>query len=118
MCHIEIQIGGWHWHKLLCRPVDCSNNMSIYQITELAIQKLEHFPNIIEFIWSIYMIDNDKIGQTPAKFDNVIDNIFKVLCDMKVQTLKIFLQHTIQHNSNHLYFWCPLVLFHVTKLSL
>ena len=26
------------------------------------------------------MIDNDKIGQTSAKFDNVIDNIFKVVC--------------------------------------
>ena len=45
---------------------------------ELANQKLGLFPNIIEFIWSIHMISNDKIGQTPAKFDNVIDNIFKV----------------------------------------
>ena len=26
------------------------------------------------------MIANDKIGQTPAKFDNVIDNIFKAVC--------------------------------------
>ena len=26
------------------------------------------------------MIANDKIGQTPAKFDNVIDNIFEVVC--------------------------------------
>ena len=31
------------------------------------------------------MISNDKIGQTPAKFDNVIDNIFKVVCGMNVQ---------------------------------
>ena len=30
------------------------------------------------------MISNDKIGQTPAKFDNVIDNIFKVVCGMNV----------------------------------
>ena len=28
------------------------------------------------------MIDNDKIGQTPAEFDNVIENIFKVFCGM------------------------------------
>ena len=28
------------------------------------------------------MIDNDKIGPTPTEFDNVIDNIFKVVCSM------------------------------------
>ena len=31
------------------------------------------------------MISNDKIGQNPAKFDNVIDNIFKVVYGMNVQ---------------------------------
>ena len=30
------------------------------------------------------MIANDKIGQTPTKFDNVIDNIFKLFCGMNV----------------------------------
>ena len=30
------------------------------------------------------MIPNDKIGQTPAKFDNVTGNIFKVVCGMNV----------------------------------
>ena len=30
MLHIEIQHGGWHWHKILCIPVDCGNNMSVY----------------------------------------------------------------------------------------
>ena len=28
------------------------------------------------------MVCNDKIGQTPVKFDNVIYNIFKVVCCM------------------------------------
>ena len=42
--------------------------MSVYQMTEFAIKKLERFPNIIEFIQSIHIIPNDKIGQTPAKF--------------------------------------------------
>ena len=74
-----IQPGWWNWHKLLCIPVDRGNNMYIYRMTELAINKLERFPSIIEFIWSINMISNDKIGQTPAKFDNMIDNIFRVV---------------------------------------
>ena len=78
MCHREIKLGGCHWHKRLCIPINCYNNMSVYQMKKSAIQKLEHFPNIIDFIRSIHMISNDKIGQTPAKFDNVIDNIFKV----------------------------------------
>ena len=46
-------------------------------MTELAIHKLEHFPNRIEFIRIIHMIANDKIGQTPTKFDNVIENFSK-----------------------------------------
>ena len=74
--------------------------MSVYLITELAIQKLEPFPYRIEFIWSIHMTDNEKIGQSPAKFDNVTDNIVKVVCSMNVHKgKKIFLQHTTQHNS-------------------
>ena len=68
------------------------------------------------------MVANDKIGQTPAKFDNVNDNILKVFHGMNVHKgKKILLQHTTQHNSNLLedvHFWCPLVLFHVTKLFL
>ena len=44
MYHQEIQIGGCHRHKLLCVPVDRGNNMSVYQIAELAIQKLKRFP--------------------------------------------------------------------------
>ena len=41
-------------------------------MTELDIHKLELLPNIIKIIWSIHVIDNDKIGKTPAKVDNVI----------------------------------------------
>ena len=33
------------------------------------------------------MISNDKIGQNPTKFDNLIDNIFKVVCGMNVHKL-------------------------------
>ena len=78
MRHQAIQIGGFHCHQRLCIPVYRGNNMSVYQMVELDIHRLERFPNIIEFIRSIHMIANDKIGQTPAKFDNVIDNIFEV----------------------------------------
>ena len=78
MCHLSIKLGGWHCHKLLCIPVDHGNNMSVYQMIELAIHKLELFPNIIEFIRSIHVISKDKIGRTPAEFDNVIDNFSKL----------------------------------------
>ena len=82
--HKSIQLFRWHWHKLLCIPVDFGNKISVFLMKELSIQKLELFPNRIEFIWSIHMIANDEIGQTPSKFDNVIDNIFKVVCGMNV----------------------------------
>ena len=57
-------------------------------MTELAIHRLERIPNLIEFIRSIHMISNDKIGQTPAKFDNVIDNFFGFFCGMNVHKEK------------------------------
>ena len=64
--------------------------MYVYIITELSIQKLEHFPNIIEFVWSIHMISNDKNGQNPTEFDNVIDNISKVVCSMNANKGKTY----------------------------
>ena len=85
MLHQSIQLGGGYWNKLLCIPVDSDNNIYVYQMTELAIQKLERFPNKIEFFWSIHMVANGEIGQTPTRFDNVIDNIFKVVCVINVQ---------------------------------
>ena len=68
---------------------------------ELDIYKLERFLNRIEFICSIHVIAIDKHVQPPAKFDNVIDSIFKVLLGMNYHKgKKFFLQYTIQHNSN------------------
>ena len=58
---------------------------------ELAIHKLERFPKIIEFIRGIHMIANDKISQTNSKFDNIIDNIFKVVYYMKFHKVYKFL---------------------------
>ena len=78
MCHRAIQLGGDRWHKRLCIPLDRGHNMSIYPMTEFAIQILEGFPNIIGFIRSIHMISNDKISKTPAKFDNVIEVVFRM----------------------------------------
>ena len=43
MCCRSIQLGGWHFDKLSCIPIDRGNNISVYQITELAIEKLELF---------------------------------------------------------------------------
>ena len=68
--------------------------MSVYRMIELVIQKLERFTNRIEFILSIHMISIDKIGQTPAKFDNVIDNIFKVVFSINVHKGNKFLLET------------------------
>ena len=76
--------------------------MSVYQITEPAIQKLERFPNIIDFIRSIHIIPNDKIGQTPANFDNVIDNILKVFCGINVHKGKKY-SCNIQPNTTPTY---------------
>ena len=90
MRHWEIQLGGWNWHKRFCVPVYRGNNMSAYKITQLCIHKIERFPSIIEFIWSINIIANEKIGQSPAGFDNVIDSIFKVVWNMNVHKEKKF----------------------------
>lgn len=84
MSHRAIQLGGWHWHKLLCIPVDRGNNMSVYRMTELALKKLERHPKRIEFVRSINIIANDEIGQTPAELDDVFDNVLKMICKVNV----------------------------------
>ena len=33
MCHQEIQLGGYHFHKLLCILVDNGNNMSVFKMS-------------------------------------------------------------------------------------
>ena len=30
MCHLAKQLGGCHWQKLLCIPVDRGSNISVY----------------------------------------------------------------------------------------
>ena len=85
IAHRAIQLGGIHWHKLLCIPVDRSNNMSVYRMAELAIRKMEMYhPMRIEFIKSIHIIANDEIGQSPAEFDSVCDNVLRLLCGYNI----------------------------------
>ena len=40
------------------------------------------------------MVANDEIGQTPSKFDNFIDNIFRVVCGMNLHKRNTFLLAT------------------------
>eukprot|EP00957_Ditylum_brightwellii_P064359 4884465-Ditylum_brightwellii.AAC.1 len=71
MSHQAIQLGGVHWHKRLCIPVDQSNNKSTYRRTELAINKMElHHPMRIKFLKSIDVLVTDEIGQCSSDFDN------------------------------------------------
>ena len=84
MCHRAIQLGGWHWYKLLCIPVDRGNNMSVYRMTKLAIQKLERYPMRLKFNHSLDMIANDEMGQSPDQLDNVFDNVLKIVCGINV----------------------------------
>ena len=58
--------------------------MSVYLMTELAIQKLERYLMRLKFIHSLDMIANDEMGQSPAKLDNVFDNVLKIVCGINV----------------------------------
>ena len=102
LTHRAIQLGGWHWHKCLYIPVGRGNNMPVWRMTELALQKLErYYPERIQLIKSVHMITNDEIGQSSAEFDNVVDNIVKVVCGINVHKAKnLHLQHMIQLSLN------------------
>lgn len=85
MSHLAIQLGGIHWHKLLCIPVDRSNNMSNYRMTELAISELETYhPMRIAFLKTIDVLATDEIGQSSSDFDSVCDNITRFICGINV----------------------------------
>ena len=85
MSHRAIQLGSIHWHKLLCVPVDRLNNMSTYRQTEIAINKMElHHPMHLKFLKSIDVLATDEIGQSSSEFDNVCDNIIRIICAANV----------------------------------
>ena len=50
------------------------------------------------------MIANDKIGQTLAKFDNMIDNIFKVFCGINVHKGSKFILAVYYPNTTATYY--------------
>eukprot|EP00957_Ditylum_brightwellii_P062203 4720699-Ditylum_brightwellii.AAC.1 len=59
--------------------------MSTYRRTELAINKTElHHPMRIKFLKSIDVLATDEIGQCSSDFDNVCDNIIRILCGTNV----------------------------------
>ena len=85
MSHRAIQLSGIHWHKLLCIPVDRSNNMSTYRKTEISVNKMElHHPMRIKFLKSIDVLATDEIRQSSSNFDNVCDNIIRLICGANV----------------------------------
>ena len=67
MAHRAMQLGGCHWHKLLCILVDRTNNIHVCRTTELAWQKLDRHPYRKEFVKSMHMIFNDEVGQKMLK---------------------------------------------------
>ena len=94
-------------------------------MTELSIHKLYRFSNRFDFISSIHMLFNDEIDQTTAKFDNVVDNIFKAVCCMNVHNGNKFLLATyeptqLQFIRGHLFLVAPLcyAILGVTAISI
>eukprot|EP00957_Ditylum_brightwellii_P060120 4565467-Ditylum_brightwellii.AAC.1 len=45
---------------------------------------MEWNPVRIEFICSVDMIANDEIGQCQVEFDNALDYVLKVICEINV----------------------------------
>ena len=89
MAHRAIQLGVWHWHKLLRIPVDRTNNISVVKMTEIAIERLGKYPERIKFIKSINLFISDEICQRSAEFDDIIDSICRIIRRLNVYKCNI-----------------------------
>lgn len=73
MAHRAVQLGGIHWHKLLCIPTD--DNLSITRRAELAVQKLQQKPKKMELLRRINIFFSDEKSQHSSEISHVFDLI-------------------------------------------
>lgn len=73
MAHRAVQLGGVHWHKLLCIPTE--DNMSIYRRAEVAIHKLSRNPKKMEFLKQVDIFLSDEKSQHSSEICQCIDII-------------------------------------------
>lgn len=73
MAHRAVQLGGIHWHKLLCIPTE--NNISINRRAEVAIHKLARKPKKLELLQRINVFLSDEKSQHSSEMIQCIDLI-------------------------------------------
>jgi hypothetical protein len=90
-----IQIGGCHWHKLFCLPID--KNLSCHRRAELAIMKLLRDPKRLSRILSLNILFCDEMGQVSAEFLATIDLILRRLRETNIYLGGLLIICTLDH---------------------
>ena len=77
-------LGGIHFHRLFCLPIQKIQNT--YRIAEIAIAKMNRSSNIkfLYFILTMDMLMIDEIGQLSAQQIDVIDIILRTIRETSI----------------------------------
>lgn len=75
MANRAVQLGGIHWHKLLCIPAE--ENMSISRRAEVSINKLNRHPKKLELIRRLCVFLSDEKSQHSSETTQCIDLILR-----------------------------------------
>lgn len=73
LAHRAVQLGGVHWHKLLCIPTE--DKISINRRAETAIHKLARKPKKLELLQRINVFLSDEKSQHSSEITQCIDII-------------------------------------------
>jgi len=91
----SIELGGIHWHKLLCIPTD--PNLSIWRRAEIAIDRLQRKPKYLALLKSLHVYADDEKSQQSAEFTQCKDIILRQIRKTNTVNGGIFEIGTMDH---------------------
>ena len=89
------QLGGIHWHKFFCIPID--NNSTPHRMAEMAINKIQCNSVILNSILTLDVILADEFGQLSSEFIGTIDIILHHLRRSNLMFGGVLLIGTLDH---------------------
>ena len=95
MAKRALQLGGIHWHVILCLPTE--RNLTPHRRAELAILKLMRDPKKIDFLRSLNSICGDEFGQISSELFATFDMIFRTIRNSNMFFGGVLILGTLDH---------------------
>jgi hypothetical protein len=96
MSRRSVFLGSKHLDHMFSLPFD-KKGMSPYRIAELAISRLQRFPEKINLLRILDVLFLDEIGQLPAEMLSTIDIILRRVCNTDIFMGGVIIISTMDH---------------------